>query len=149
MWCGEPVTGQRRNWCSDECVSEWRIRRDPQFARRRVKKRDRGVCSRCGRDTLGIERFLLETMPRQEGGPAFEEWHQMFKEALGLGVGARVNGYWDMDHITPVVEGGGGCGLSNLRTLCIPCHRGATAELAARRAAERRPQRELPLEETG
>jgi 5-methylcytosine-specific restriction endonuclease McrA len=46
--------------------------------------------------------------------------------------------YWDADHILPVVEGGGGCGLNNLRTLCQPCHKRATRELAARRAKDRR-----------
>lgn len=46
--------------------------------------------------------------------------------------------WWEADHIVPVVEGGGQTGLENLRTLCWPCHRKATAELAARRAARRR-----------
>jgi 5-methylcytosine-specific restriction endonuclease McrA len=45
---------------------------------------------------------------------------------------------WEMDHIIPVVEGGGCCGLENLRLLCPPCHRGVTAELARRRADQRR-----------
>lgn len=43
--------------------------------------------------------------------------------------------FWDMDHIRPVVEGGGSCGLDNLRTLCLKCHGKVSAELAARRAA--------------
>ena len=41
---------------------------------------------------------------------------------------------WEMDHIVPVVEGGGSCGLDNLRTLCVACHRKETAKLAKRRA---------------
>lgn len=45
---------------------------------------------------------------------------------------------WEADHIVPVVEGGGKCGLENLRTLCRRCHNQATRELAARRAALRR-----------
>jgi hypothetical protein len=40
--------------------------------------------------------------------------------------------------VTPVVEGGGNCGLEGYRTLCLRCHRAVTAELAARRARERR-----------
>lgn len=47
---------------------------------------------------------------------------------------------WEMDHIVPVVEGGGGCGLENLRTLCLRCHRDATAQLARRRARARSAQ---------
>ncbi len=73
------------------------------------------------------------------------------------GVGSRFGGVsrslWDADHILPVVKGGGGCGLENYRTLCQPCHKTATAALAARRALERRgldpdapdPQQALPL----
>lgn len=41
---------------------------------------------------------------------------------------------WEMDHIVPVVEGGGSCGLDNLRTLCVPCHKAATKELRGRLA---------------
>lgn len=41
---------------------------------------------------------------------------------------------WEMDHIIPVSEGGGMCDLSNLRTLCIPCHKRETAALKKRLA---------------
>lgn len=44
---------------------------------------------------------------------------------------------WEMDHIVPVVEGGGECGLDGLRTLCLPCHRAETAALRRRLAARR------------
>ena len=44
---------------------------------------------------------------------------------------------WEADHITPVVEGGGECDLSNLRTLCLRCHRMATLGLRLRRAEAR------------
>ncbi len=45
---------------------------------------------------------------------------------------------WDMDHIVPVIEGGGSCGLDNLRTLCREHHREVTAALATRRAQARK-----------
>lgn len=44
---------------------------------------------------------------------------------------------WEADHIVPVVEGGGGCGLEGYRTLCVPCHKTHTAALA-RRSIHRR-----------
>jgi len=47
---------------------------------------------------------------------------------------------WQADHITPVVEGGGGCGLDNLRTLCTRCHHAETSALAKRRAVSKRRQ---------
>jgi hypothetical protein len=45
---------------------------------------------------------------------------------------------WQADHIHPVVEGGGGCGLENLQLLCTPCHAEKTAALCRDRAARRR-----------
>ena len=40
--------------------------------------------------------------------------------------------FWQADHIVAVAEGGGGCGLENLRTLCTPCHRVETEQLRSR-----------------
>lgn len=45
---------------------------------------------------------------------------------------------WQADHIVPVIEGGGSCGLDNLRTLCTDCHQQETKKLAGRRAEARR-----------
>lgn len=45
---------------------------------------------------------------------------------------------WEADHIVPVSEGGGGCGIDGYRTLCIECHHGETALLAGRHAARRK-----------
>jgi hypothetical protein len=39
---------------------------------------------------------------------------------------------WEADHIVPVVEGGGLCGLENYRTLCSVCHKKVTAALRKR-----------------
>lgn len=46
--------------------------------------------------------------------------------------------WWEADHIVPVAEGGGQCGLDGFRTLCIPCHLKATAALRTRLAARRK-----------
>lgn len=45
--------------------------------------------------------------------------------------------FWEADHITPVAEGGGRSGVLNYRTLCVACHRQATAALAKRLAKRR------------
>lgn len=55
-------------------------------------------------------------------------------------VGRRTG--WDADHIVPVIEGGGLCEISAMRTLCHPCHKQVTKELAARRAARARQLRQ-------
>ena len=43
---------------------------------------------------------------------------------------------WEVDHIKPVSEGGGLCGLDNLRTLCTPCHDAETRRLRMRLAGK-------------
>lgn len=43
----------------------------------------------------------------------------------------------EVDHIIPVVEGGGSCGIDNLRLLCSKCHKGETKALAKRRKEQR------------
>jgi 5-methylcytosine-specific restriction endonuclease McrA len=62
--------------------------------------------------------------------------------AREFGVLSFRRNWWDMDHTIPVIEGGGECGLENLRTLCILCHKKVTKELAARRAANRKTEKE-------
>ena len=44
----------------------------------------------------------------------------------------RDRSYWEVDHIVPVAEGGGACGLENLRTLCYRCHPAETGKLRRR-----------------
>lgn len=131
-WCQlEIVARKRRTFCSDFCVHQWRLRSDPGYLREQVFARDRGVCAMCAADTVAIYNAL-----KRARGAA---------RAAGLSLyGMKTLGsrrsLWDADHIRPVAEGGGQCDVENLRTLCLPCHREATAELRrrlrARNAAE-------------
>lgn len=123
--CGPP----RRTFCSEPCVHEWKVRTQLDYAKRFVARRDNGACQLCGTDTFAPYRpfnLLRFGHPPQDGFPP-----------------RRVLGAFDMDHIVPVCEGGGACGLDNLRTLCRPCHRAETAKLAARRAAARKQKSEV------
>ena len=66
-------------------------------------------------------------------------WHPRARDgdvvnAPGLVEDPREGSFWQVDHIRPVVEGGGGAGWGNLRTLCSECHREATAALRRRMA---------------
>jgi|SRR5579871_4336278 len=124
-WCSLEVPKGRTSFCSDWCVEEWRIRSDPGFLREKVLARDRGLCASCGVDCLATWRHLK----RLKGTARLKAWSEW-----GLRPGARQS-LWDADHIVPVVEGGGECDLANIRTLCLKCHRAATAELRRRRAA--------------
>jgi len=92
-----------------------------------VLRRDKGVCAKCGADCLMIERVFRRID---------HEAAEFLQEHLGI-PRHRIH-FWDADHIVPVVEGGGACGLDNFRTLCWWCHIEETAALAKRRAMVRR-----------
>lgn len=123
-WCNLEVPKGRFTFCSDWCVNEWRLRTDPGYVREKVFERDRGICVACGIDCEAAWRHL-----RRLRGAA------RLKAKREWGVGPRKS-LWDADHIVPVVEGGGECDLGNLRTLCLKCHRAATAELRKRRVSD-------------
>lgn len=158
-WCGWPVPKGRRTWCSQTCIDEYLVRKNPGDARNRVFRRDRGVCAVCGIDTESLDEALNHLWGRRRRHPyrhrVWEEpsgyedrdlWpgptevFETLKRAMSrLGwTEVLTRTLWEADHIVPVVEGGGGCGLDGLRTLCVPCHRAETAELARRRAKARR-----------
>lgn len=129
-FCNRRVLPPRRTFCSDQCVHEWSVRSNVQYARAHVFLRDRGVCSICGIDTVALADELTQLRTSDEA-----EWRRQWAEMVSQGWdAARQLNMWDADHILPVTEGGGLCGLENLRTLCIPCHRAETRKLRARMA---------------
>lgn len=124
--CLNPVPKGLRTFCGNACVHEWRLRTDPGYLRAMVYKRDKGVCAVCGRDT---EKLKRELNALRSG--SWIEWQARKRE---LGIPSHRQTLWDADHIVPVIEGGGECDLSNMRTLCLWCHKDATAQLAKRRS---------------
>lgn len=129
-WCGDailyqtgPKTGQvnsRRRW-HPACVEVYDAS-DPREARRRVRKRDRGVCRACGVDTNILRRQI------QGRGRAVRLRELGFVPRRSL---------WELDHRVPLVDGGSH-ELSNLQTLCVPCHRSKSAQETRERAARGR-----------
>lgn len=111
LWCDGDITDKTRStFCRKACAEEFYIRTRPQHARLRVFERDRGICAGCGVDVFEGLQFARTRRSRGTGD------------------------LWQADHINPVVEGGGECGLDNLRTLCTKCHKAATAQLRKRMA---------------
>ncbi|MGH9408661.1 MAG: HNH endonuclease [Vicinamibacterales bacterium] len=108
-WCRAVVRPPRRTFCGDACVHEWKLRSDPQYVRDAVWKRDGGVCRLCALDVSEAERRWNADRPPPSARAARRRWRA-----------ARPR--WEADHIVPVVEGGGECGLENYRLLCRPCH---------------------------
>ncbi len=123
-WCElEILAKRRRTFCSDYCVHQHRLRTDPGYLRDQVFARDRGFCAACQADTVAIYAAL-----KRSRGPARAAGLSLY----GLKTITNRRSLWDADHILPVAEGGGQCDLDNLRTLCLPCHREATANLRRR-----------------
>ncbi len=123
-WCElEILSKRRRTFCSDYCVHQHRLRTDPGYLRDQVFARDRGICQACHADTLAIYAAL-----KRSRGRAREAGLSLY----GMKTITSRRTLWDADHILPVAEGGGQCDLDNLRTLCLPCHREATAQLRLR-----------------
>lgn len=161
----------RQSWCSQKCVDEYLSRSSSGHIRRQVFQRDKGICALCACDSvkdfsawqlqrkeigrlsdrlINASRFNVDwdgfrmnfrdtTHPPAKESKRFREY-LMAKYAPGNWTSGRSTG-WDADHIVPVVEGGGECDLSNYRTLCHPCHKKVTAELAARRAEAKRSEK--------
>lgn len=115
-YCRKPMKHKGMKYCSRACRDEVYIQLDPGFARQKVGRRDSGVCSMCGCDTKKLERILRRV-----------RWAVREPVKRELGFDSRMH-YWEMDHIIPVIEGGGLCGLDNLRTLCLPCHKSRKAK---------------------
>lgn len=139
-WCGVETKAPRRTWCSDACVDEYRQLHDWAFARQRCKDRDQGVCQICGLDTelLEVRKRTFE-MALGRTGPysVTSEWwwyqERWWAAMVKLGF-KRKRSVTEVDHIVARIDGGGN-ELSNLREICVPCHKKETAVLAKRRAA--------------
>lgn len=121
-WCSKPIGPETRGvFCCEACKHEYKIRTSHRYAREQVFKRDGGVCGLCGLDTVA----LILRLNGKEGD-------QLEAEIESLGIPKHRRTLWDMDHIVPVSQGGGTCGLNNYRTLCIWCHSEVTSNLNRR-----------------
>lgn len=129
-YCGIEVPPKRRSFCSKECVHEYRIRTQPRYIRDCIYKRDKGICQMCNVDTRKIAKSILEANDKGDSDKVKElmvthsipNHRKIWKRKYG-------GGLWDADHIVPVCEGGGMCGLVNIRTLCLKCHKDITITL--------------------
>ncbi len=127
-WCGEPILyesggkrgaiDRRRRW-HPACAHAYDATH-PRELRRRVQRRDGGVCANCRVDTNALRRSL-----KGRGS-----WARM--RALGF---APRRSLWELDHVVPLIDGGTHA-LSNLQTLCVPCHRAKSAREQRERAGQ-------------
>ena len=149
----------RFTFCCQQCVDEALVGASATWARDACWKRDKGICAACGCDSnsaykawraTATECHRLESWFANREMRGQIDWKEFkrSRETLRKRISPPNPGWtpgrqsgWDADHILQVVRGGGSCGIENLRTLCHPCHKRATAKLAAERAAERNPHR--------
>lgn len=109
-WCGNARPKHKTRWCSKDCQSEYLIRIGGGGARGSVRVRDNGRCAACGMDCGMLERVAAKCEPRD-------------RRFLFRSLGVSGTWFWEADHIVPVHQGGGQCGLDGLQTLCVWCHR--------------------------
>jgi len=139
-WCNKKFSDSRaRRWCSEACRVEGYIRFG--YWQGPVEARDKGICALCGFDSLACQRRVKRIYAKAKGGGWRRSYPHSFvrirRFANRTGIGPSYQPY-EIDHIVPVVEGGGCCGLDNFRTLCFICHKLETKVLAGKRAAARR-----------
>ena len=125
-------------WCSNECREDAYVRSNPSWARSVVSRRDKGVCADCGIDTNALGRVWSDLLAqaRSWNRPAQSRvWWSLVSRALRncryLSWGRREH-WWEADHVKPVSEGGGLCGIDGYRTLCTRCHDRHTGKLRSR-----------------
>lgn len=145
-YCGKERPAGRRRWCSQDCVDDFLVRKGDQTRIRwLLKKRDHETCAKCGLDTRKLDRILNAAFPERWRGYSWRTEVGRFLRQIGIPPHRAE--LWDADHIVPVIEGGGGCGLDNYRTLCLWCHKDETAALAKRRAKSRQDSKRPLLQE--
>jgi len=136
VWCQKEVPPRRRNWCSNECVEQYKLQGDWTYLCRVIRKRDKGVCAKCGIDTVALRKKFRE-MALQLGWKVVQD----YAATLNIPKHRVRKRLYDVDHIVPCAEGGRD-DPTNLRTLCIPCHRAETTALQQRLAEARKNKNE-------
>jgi 5-methylcytosine-specific restriction protein A len=143
-WCGKGLSKASQAagsiYCSQVCSEEGSINRGTysgKHIREQVFARDQGVCQKCKIDahalfsyarTLEPANRLSALLDRGFRLPKSDKAYKKLIEVKQL----KEGDFWEADHIIPVAEGGGGCSLDNLRTLCKPCHSEETEKLRHR-----------------
>lgn len=122
--CGDPIPAGRRTECSDRCAAEARIRRSPEFAADLFRFKYGTRCASCGQDEALQEKTWLAA-------------HALL-QAQHLSRLLKPFPTFQLDHIRPVADGGGECGLENYRLMCRLCHQGVTTAWQRERARRRK-----------
>ena len=122
--CHEVIPKGRRAYCSEPCHWEYMIKHSPEFAAAMFREKYGARCAGCGRDEeVEHDLWLQASLVLKPSG--LLHYLLPFKA-------------FPLDHVRPVIDGGGSCGMENYRLLCPKCHTGITATFNRDRAARRR-----------
>ncbi|GAB5356345.1 hypothetical protein AAMO2058_000282600 [Amorphochlora amoebiformis] len=127
--------GLDTRFCSYKCRLDYQTRTNGSAVRRQLFELEHGRCSICKFDahSFYLRIKVLPVSQRRrliEQNPYVKGLSTRRKEALVIG--PSEGQLWQADHINPVSEGGGECGLDNYRTLCTLCHNKETEKLRQR-----------------
>ena len=128
-------------FCSGACRGAYFCRRSGASLRRQLHAIDRGVCRACGLDcdalVAHVRQFpaALRARAAARFAPALRDAPALLAALASKPSAGRA---WHADHIHAVRDGGGGCGLGNLQTLCVVCHRRKSADEAKAIVASKR-----------
>ena len=127
-WCGKTIKAKRRrHWCGKECVTAY-DNSSTTGVKSLVRRRDKGICGVCGIDTIALKKGL----------PTEDPYRTLYLREYNIPK-FRVRTRWsDIHHIRPASEGGKMI-LSNLQTVCLPCHAKETREWKAAKRRESTP----------
>lgn len=142
-WCAGILSAASRQakavYCSQECAEEGRLRRGGMYASSRIRDQvfalEGGVCQLCGVDAHAFFLRVKSLPPAQRLSVLCNANWRLPKTHVALQrllQDPTEGSFWQADHIKAVAEGGGGCGIENLRTLCVPCHTSETGKLRGR-----------------
>ena len=144
-WDQKPVAPGRLSYCSDACQIEVDIRTSASSLRYHVKRRDKGVCAKCGCKTAKLKRVLnhaRRSVQELSRGPGKTNERRFRTEAkaidlLLIRLGFNSNkSFWEVDHIVEL-SSDGESSLENTQTLCVPCHKAKTRQMHAQRKQRR------------
>ena len=142
-------TDKKDFFCGRRCFQAFLHRTSGGTLRKAIFDIEHGICQVCGLDAHRLcvrlrpiksfherQKLVLDTTA---GHPLCPGWSSKTLDRL---VSVPSEGHaWQMDHIIEVAAGGGGCGLENVQTLCVPCHSLKTRQYVQTSAQMKRTKR--------
>jgi hypothetical protein len=138
--CDKILPGRLRSFCSKPCRDDALIRCGIDV-RSIVWQRDKSWCARCGLHVETLEKRIKEAWYRHRE----HKWSTLdprwvrFLKRIGIDWNLDISkSLWEAHHKHAVKDGGRGACLEDYETLCVWCHKKASAEQHRRWAMARR-----------